>query len=329
MVVRVDLNVPIENGKVRDATRIDRIVPTFRELLDKGAAVIVLAHFERPKGKVVPGNVIEARGAGAGKGARPPGRIRLHRLADGKALAAAARRQAGPGASSWRTPASMPAKKRTIRRWPRSLRASAMSSSMMHFPPPIAPMPRPKASRILIPAYAGRAMEAELKALGPALEKPKRPLVAVVGGAKISTKLELIGNLAGIADTIVIGGGMANTFLGAEGYPIGKSLCERDMLDNCPRSISPRREVRAASCFCRPMSSSPRNSRPSAANRTIPITDVAADDMILDVGEGTVTSINAAFDAASNHCLERPARRLRDSRPSTAPPLPARGTRPS
>jgi phosphoglycerate kinase len=149
-----------------------------------------------------------------------------------------------------------------------------------------------------IPAYAGRAMEAELKALQAALESPKRPLVAVVGGAKVSTKLELLGNLSGIANTIVIGGGMANTFLAAQGHPVGKSLCEHDLADTA-RAILATAKTRNCTILLPTDVVVAGEFKANAPSRVVAIKDVAPGDMILDVGPATTAAINAAFDAAS------------------------------
>jgi len=228
VVVRVDLNVPIENGEVRDATRIERIVPTIRELLDQGAAVILLAHFDRPKGKVVPEMSLKPVAPALEKALGRPVTFVFTDWHDGKAVAAA--KAAKPGQcllmENTRYHAGEETNDADLSKLFASLgdvcvndafsaahRAHASTEGMTQ----------------VIPAYAGRAMEAELKALESALEKPKRPLVAVVGGAKVSTKLQLLGNLSGVANVIVIGGGMANTFLAALGYPVGKSLCEHDL----------------------------------------------------------------------------------------------------
>jgi phosphoglycerate kinase len=149
----------------------------------------------------------------------------------------------------------------------------------------------------LIPAYAGRAMEAELKALEAALEKPQRPLVAVVGGAKVSTKLELLGNLSGIADVIVIGGGMANTFLAAQGYPVGKSLCEHDLAETARGIIA---TAKSKSCeILLPVDGVvAKEFKAGAPHRVVDIADVRADDMILDAGPKSIAAIKAAFAKA-------------------------------
>jgi phosphoglycerate kinase len=294
VVVRLDLNVPIEKGEVRDATRIERVVPTLRELLGKGAAVVVLAHFERPKGKVVPELSLAPVAVALEKALGSKVTFVATDWRDGKAAEAAARASRGscllmentrfhPGEE-----ANDPALARVFAAlgdvfvndaFSAAHRAHASTEGIAH----------------LLPSYAGRAMEAELRALEAALEKPKRPLAAVVGGAKVSTKLELIGNLSKLADILVIGGGMANTFLGAEGYPVGRSLCERDMFEQARDILA---EARKARCtFLLPSDVVvAREFKAGAAHRTVPITEVGPEDMILDVGEGTVNQIKAAFE---------------------------------
>src|SRR4051812_15008084 len=241
VVVRVDLNVPVEKGEVRDATRIERVVPTLRELLDKGAAVIVLAHFDRPKGKVVPEMSLRPIAPALEKALGRKVVFMFTDWHDGKAEQAA--RSTRPGQvllmENTRFHAGEEANDPVFAKQLGSLgdayvndafsaahRAHASTEGIAH----------------VLPAYAGAAMEAELKALAAVLENPKRPLVAVIGGAKVSTKLELIGNLARLADTLVIGGGMANTFLAARGYTIGRSLCERDMLETAKAALESARQ---------------------------------------------------------------------------------------
>jgi phosphoglycerate kinase len=149
----------------------------------------------------------------------------------------------------------------------------------------------------LIEAFAGRAMEAELSALETALEKPKRPLIAIVGGAKVSTKLELLGNLSGVANVIVIGGGMANTFLAALGCPVGKSLCEHDLAQTARDIIA---TAKSKSCeILLPVDCVvAREFKVGSPHRVVDVADVRADDMILDAGPKTVAAIKAAFDKA-------------------------------
>lgn len=296
VLVRVDLNVPIENGEVRDATRIERIVPTIRELLDHGAAVILLAHFDRPKGKVVPEMSLKPVAPALEKALGRPVTFVFTDWHDGKAVAAA--KAAKPGQcllmENTRYHAGEETNDADLSKLFASLgdvcvndafsaahRAHASTEGMTQ----------------VIPAYAGRAMEAELTALESALEKPKRPLVAVVGGAKVSTKLELLGNLSGVANVIVIGGGMANTFLAALGYPVGKSLCEHDLAKTA-RDIMATAKSRSCEILLPVDGVVAKEFKAGAQSHVVDISDVAADDMILDTGPRSVAAIKAAFDKA-------------------------------
>ncbi|MGE0006200.1 MAG: phosphoglycerate kinase [Parvibaculaceae bacterium] len=296
IVVRVDLNVPVENGEVRDATRIERIVPTIGELLDKGAAVILLAHFDRPKGKIVPEMSLEPVAPALARALGRPVTFVATDWRDGKAVAAA--RKAEPGQCLlMENTRYHPGEEKNDPElaglfaslgdayvndaFSAAHRAHASTEGIAH----------------LLPAYAGRAMEAELRALESALDKPKRPLVAVVGGAKVSTKLELLGNLAGIADVIVIGGGMANTFLAAEGHPVGRSLCEHDL---APAARDVVATAKSKSCeILLPVDGVvAREFKAGSPHRVADAADVKEDEMILDAGPASVAAIKAAFDKA-------------------------------
>ena len=225
VVIRLDLNVPIADGKVTDTTRIDRVIPTLKELLKKGAAVIILAHFDRPKGKVVPEMSLKPVAPALEKALGHNVHFHftdwqsaphIHAKPGDVILMENTRYHAGEEKND-QDFAKMLADLGDIfvnDAFSAAHRAHSSTEGIAH----------------MIPAYAGRAMEAELKALQAALENPTRPLVAVVGGAKVSSKLDLLGNLTGIANTIVIGGGMANTFLAAQGVNVGKSLCEHDLI---------------------------------------------------------------------------------------------------
>jgi phosphoglycerate kinase len=292
VVIRVDLNVPIENGKVTDATRIERVAPTLRELLDKGAAVIVLAHFDRPKGKVVPEMSLKPVAPELEKIlGRPVKFVFTDWLSASKVdvkpsecvLMENTRYHAGEEKNDTGF-ANLLAGLGDIfvnDAFSAAHRAHSSTEGIAH----------------VIPAYAGRAMEAELRALDAALEKPKRPMIAVVGGAKVSSKLELLGNLSGLANTIVIGGGMANTFLAAQGYPVGKSLCEHELLDTA-REIITTAKSKGCTLLLPTDVVVAKEFKANSPSRNINIADVAADDMILDAGTDTVSRINAAFDAA-------------------------------
>ncbi|WP_119392057.1 phosphoglycerate kinase [Taklimakanibacter lacteus] len=296
VVLRVDLNVPIENGEVRDATRIERIVPTIRELLDKGAAVILLAHFDRPKGKVVPEMSLKPVAPALEKALGRPVTFVFTDWQDGKAVAAA--KAARPGECLLMENTRYHAGEEKNDAGLSSLFAS-LGDAYVNDAFSAAHRAHSSTEGIahVIPAFAGRAMEAELKALAAALEKPKRPLVAVVGGAKVSTKLELLGNLSGIANVIVIGGGMANTFLAALGYPVGKSLCEHD-LANTARDIIATAKSKSCEILLPVDGVVAREFKAGSPSRVVDVSDVAADDMILDTGPESVAAIKAAFDKA-------------------------------
>jgi phosphoglycerate kinase len=294
VLVRVDLNVPMEDGKVSDLTRLERIVPTLTDIADRGGKVIILAHFGRPKGvdptqslkAVVPaladvlkrpvafaadcvGEVAEKAVA-----AIKPGEIlvlentRFHKGEEKnepdfvKALAA--------NGDIWVADAFSAAH-----------RAHASTEGLGH----------------VLPAYAGRTMQAELEALSKALEKPERPVVAVVGGAKVSTKLDLLGNLSKKVDFLVIGGGMANTFLAAEGKPVGKSLCEHDLVDTARAIVA-----EAAQNGCRivlPVDVvCAKEFKANAPHRVCGIDDVATDEMILDIGPKSVEHVVSVLGRA-------------------------------
>ncbi|MCB1378236.1 MAG: phosphoglycerate kinase, partial [Alphaproteobacteria bacterium] len=202
VLCRVDLNVPVANGVVTDATRIERVAPTLREIMDKGGALIVLAHFDRPKGKVVPEMSLKPVAPALEKALGRPVRFVFTDWREPPAV------EVRPGECVlMENTRYHPGEEKNDEAFSKMLaglgdlfvndafsaahRAHCSTEGIAHF----------------IPSFAGRAMEAELCALQAALETPNRPLVAVVGGAKVSTKLDLLGNLSGIADTIVIGGG--------------------------------------------------------------------------------------------------------------------------
>ena len=292
VLIRVDLNVPIENGKVTDATRIARVVPTLRELLDNNAAVIVLAHFDRPKGKVVPEMSLKPVVPALASLLGHPVKFIFTDWLSAPAIAVKpgecvllenTRYNAGEEKNDLGF-AKMLASLGDIYvndAFSAAHRAHSSTEGIAH----------------LLPAFAGRAMEAELRALEQALEKPKRPLIAVVGGAKVSSRLELLGNLSSLANTIVIGGGMANTFLAALGYPVGKSLCEHDMAPTALEIIATAK-ARGCTLLLPTDVVVAKEFKANSPSRNIAIADVAADDMILDAGSDTVARINAVFDGA-------------------------------
>ena len=244
VLLRADLNLPVKDGAITDRTRIERLAPTFRELLDKGARLIVCSHFDRPKGKRVPEMSLRPMADALSAALKPPvafaedcvgprgGGRRWRRCKDGEALLLENTRfHAGEEEND-------PALAQGLARLADVYVNDAFSAAH-----------RAHASTEgvarLLPAYAGRLMQAELEALDAALGNPSRPVVAIVGGAKVSTKLDLLGNLSRKVDVLVIGGAMANTFLAAQGHAVGKSLQEAEMHDTARRILE---EARTGNC---------------------------------------------------------------------------------
>lgn len=291
VLVRVDINVPVEDGRVTDATRIERIVPTVKDILAKGGKPILMAHFGRPKGQVVPemslAVTLPALEAALGQPVR---------FADGKYADAVAAMDPGdillienlrfaPGEEK-----NDPA-----------FAARLASLGDVYCSDAFSAAHRAHASTEalarLLPACAGRLMAEELGALEKALGAPKRPVVAVVGGAKVSTKLELLANLVTKVDTLVIGGGMANTFLAAQGIDVGKSLCEHDLADTARDILT---KAKAAGCTILLPTDVvvAREFKAGADNEVVPADACPADAMILDAGPDSVARIATALGAA-------------------------------
>jgi phosphoglycerate kinase len=244
VLLRVDLNVPMEHGRVTDATRIDRVLHTIREIAKKGGKVILLAHFGRPKGGPDEANSLRPVAAAVAEHLQQPVAFAPDCIGEVAARAIAAMKDGDVlllentrfhKGEEKNDPAFVDELARlgdlyVNDAFSAAHRAHASTEGVAH----------------KLPAFAGRAMQAELEALGKALEAPKRPLVAIVGGAKISSKLDLLSNLVAKVDALVIGGGMANTFLNAQGYPVGKSLCEKDLAETARAILAKAQETRCA-----------------------------------------------------------------------------------
>ncbi len=280
VLLRVDLNVPMEDGAVSDATRIERVAPTINEIADKGGKVILLAHFGRPRGRDAKDSLAPV----AAEVARVVGRPVA--FADDcigpHAHAAVTALKPGDVLCLENTRFHKGEEKNDP-----AFVAELASLGDLYVNDAFSAAHRAHASteglgRVL-PAYAGRTMQAELDALGRALEAPARPLAAIVGGAKVSTKLDLLGNLVAKVNVLAIGGGMANTFLAAQGKPVGKSLCEHDLLATA-RDIL----VKAADKRCEivlPVDAVvAQKFEAHAPSRVVSVDAVGADDMILDIG---------------------------------------------
>ncbi|MCA1243724.1 phosphoglycerate kinase [Stappia stellulata] len=295
-LVRVDLNVPMDGNRVTDTTRIDRILPTLRELSQKGARTVLLAHFGRPKGKPVlemslapvAAALTERLGTPVAFAADCVGeaaRVAVDALSDGDVLLLENTRfHAGEEANDDGFADELAALGDLYVNdaFSAAHRAHASTEGLAR----------------RLPAYAGRTMQAELEALEKALTTPKRPVMAVVGGAKVSSKIDLLANLVKKVDTLVIGGGMANTFLAAQGKDVGKSLCEHDLADTARAILD---EAKTAGCkILLPTDAVvAREFKAGAANETVSVDAVPADAMILDVGPQTVSAVKAAIDAAA------------------------------
>ncbi len=287
VLVRVDLNVPVEAGRVSDATRIARVVPTIRTIADRGGKVILLAHFGRPKGGPDEANSLAFLVTSLADHLGHPVSFAPH----GIDLAAKAIEAMRPGEVLLVENTRF--HKGEEKNDPDFVDQLA-SLGDYYVNDAFSAAHRAHASTEglarKLPAYAGQSMQAELDALSKALEKPDRPVAAVVGGAKISTKLDLLGNLVKKVDTLVIGGGMANTFLAAKGVPVGKSLCEHDLLDTARAILAG-----AGSCeIVLPVDVVlAREFKAGAASRVAGLDAVGPDEMILDMGPRSIEAVTA------------------------------------
>jgi phosphoglycerate kinase len=295
VLIRVDVNVPMQDGRVTDDTRIRAVLPTIRDVLAAGGKPILLAHFGRPKGKPVPemslARVIPAFEKALDLPVRfapdcigPTAADAIEALGHGETLLLENTRfHAGEEAND---PAF----------------ADALASlGDVYVNDAFSAAHRAHAStegiaRRLLSA-AGRLMQAELEALQKALATPERPVVAVVGGAKVSTKLELLGNLIDKTDAIVIGGGMANTFLAARGHDVGKSLCEHDLADTA-REIMAKAKSAACTLILPTDAVVAKEFKAHVPSQVVDIAHVPHDAMILDAGPRSVAEIEAVFESA-------------------------------
>ncbi len=296
ILLRVDLNVPFLDGKISDTTRIDRVAATIRELSDKGGVVLLLAHFGRPEGKVVSDMSLAPVAPVVANIIGKTVQFVATDWADDNVLSATKNAKAGDvyllenirfhAGETQNSP---------------ELAKKIATLGDVYINDAFSAAHRAHVSTVglagLLPSAAGRAMELELNALNAALAKPQHPVIAVVGGAKVSSKLELIGNLLKKVDSLVIGGGMANTFLAALNQPVGKSLCEHNLTsvaldimgrandENC-KILLPM-DVVVAKQF-----------KQHADSANLPVGDVDDDDMILDIGSRAVAALKLEFNNA-------------------------------
>ncbi|MGA1833427.1 phosphoglycerate kinase [Rhizobium wenxiniae] len=296
VLVRVDLNVPVADGKVTDKTRIERVAPTILELSKKGAKVILLAHFGRPKGEpvadmslslIVPAinEVLGTKILFAADCIGPDAEMAVASMKDGDILLLENTRfHKGEEKNDAEFTEALAANGDIYVNdaFSAAHRAHASTEGLAHH----------------LPAYAGRTMQAELEALEKGLGAPVRPTVAIVGGAKVSTKIDLLQNLVKKVDALVIGGGMANTFIAAKGINVGKSLCEHDLGETAKAIMA---EAESAGCaIVLPIDAVvAREFKANAANETVAIDAIPADAMALDVGPKSVEAINEWIGKAS------------------------------
>lgn len=292
VLVRADLNVPVKDGKVTDATRIERLAPTIEALLQKGAKVVVMSHFGRPKGpdpslslrplveplsRAIGGKPVhfapDCIGAEANRvvDALKPGEVALlenlrFHPEEEKNDPGFAKQLAELGDAYVDDAFSA------------AHRAHASIEALAH----------------LLPAAAGKNMQAELEALGAALEHPQRPVIALVGGAKVSTKLDLLKFMTAKVEKLAIGGAMANTFLFAQGKPVGRSLCEQELADTA-RAILTEADKRGCEIMLPEDAVTAEKLEPGVMTRTIGVGAVPMNAMILDVGPESVARIAAAL----------------------------------
>ena len=291
VLVRVDINVPMENGVVTDATRIEKIVPTVRDIQAGGGRVVLLAHFGRPKGKVVPEMSLRlvqpALEAALGESVtfiERPSRVAIDALPQNAVVLVENTRFTPMEEANDPQMAQFLASLGDLfcnDAFSASHRAHASTEGIAH----------------LLPSFAGRQMAAELTALQAALGTPVRPVVAVVGGAKVSTKLELLGNLVTRVNHLVIGGGMANTFLAAQGINVGRSLCEHDLAQTARDILAQAAKAGCEIILPRDIVVA-REFKANAANETLLPDACPADAMILDAGPATVDYIKGVLNNA-------------------------------
>jgi len=278
-LVRVDINVPMADGVVTDTTRIERVAPTITEISDKGGKVILLAHFGRPKGQVVPEMSLAPVAPACEKVFGKPAAMQ-----DGD-IALLENTRFHPGEE-----ANDPDFAKAIASMGDIFVADAFSASHRAHATTVG-----LASHL--PTVAGRTMQAEVEALEAALASPKRPVVAVVGGAKVSSKIDLLENLVSRVDSLVIGGGMANTFLAAQGVDVGKSLCEHDL---APTALKIFAAAKKENCEII-LPTDVVVSKEFAANADSEVVDagsVPSNTMILDAGPDAVARVGMAIDQA-------------------------------
>lgn len=293
VLVRVDLNVPMQDGAVSDATRLKAALPTILELSDRGAIVLLLSHFGRPKGQVRPDMstalLVKPLTDLTGRS------VRFVEDCQGEHAARAI---------STMTPGAIAVLENTRFHGGEEKNDPELSRGMAalgdyYVNDAFSAAHRAHSSTDgiahLLPSFAGRAMEAELKALQAALGAPERPVAAVVGGAKVSTKLAVLLHLVGKVDHLIIGGGMANTFLAARGVNVGKSLCEHELTGQAEAIFDAANKANCTVHLPYDVVVAKEFATNPPSLRTVNVHEVAADEMILDVGPSAVEALGDAI----------------------------------
>src|SRR5262245_31592048 len=302
VLVRVDLNVPVENGKVADTTRIERVAPTIREIADKGGKVILLSHFGRPKGPDPTQSLKLVAPVIAAVLKRP---VAFAEDCIGEKAAAAVNAMKPGDILCLENTRFHRGEERNDPDFVAQL--AALGDIFVNDAFSAAHRAHASVEGLArrLPSYAGRAMQDELEALTQVLQTPVRPLAAIVGGAKASTKLDLLGSLLAKVDTLIIGGGMANTFIAARGHSVGKSFCERDLLQtacdimdqaksNCREIVLPVDAV-VAKEFAR-----------KAPLRVVGGDGVGDDEIILDIGPRSIGDVCSVLARVKTLVLNGP-----------------------
>ncbi len=297
VLLRADLNVPVADGQVTDATRIERLVPTIRELVKTDAKVILLSHFGRPKGKVNPEFSLEQVCAAiADETGHPVGFVATDWNDVGGARKAIDEAPPGSVLVLENTRFHPGEEENDV-----ALAQRMASLGDVYVNDAFSAAHRAHASTEalarLLPAAAGLAMQAELEALEAGLGKPKKPVIAIVGGAKVSSKIDLLENLVTKVDGLVIGGGMANTFLFAQGHGVGKSLCEKDLAETARRIMD--KADKASCAIILPIDAVVSwHFKANSPTRLYGVDAIDPTGMILDIGPSSIERIAGAIDEA-------------------------------
>jgi phosphoglycerate kinase len=293
VLVRADLNVPVRDGKVTDATRIERLAPTLAAIIERGGKPVVMSHFGRPKGPDPSQSLrplVEPLSRAAGG---RPVRFAPDCVGPEAERVVAALR---PGEIALLENLRFhPGEEKNDPDFAKQLAALGDVYVDDAFSAAHRAHASIEALAHLLPAAAGRNMQAELDALGAALENPTRPVIALVGGAKVSTKLDVLKFITGKVDRLAIGGAMANTFLYAQGRPVGRSLCEPDLADTA-RAILAQAQQRGCEIILPEDAVTGEKLEPGAVTRTVGVNAVPMNSMILDIGPQSVERIGRALD---------------------------------